>query len=302
MILRQSLEDQFLTLIEEPLRVIRKPPGQGPPIVLIDGLDECNSEHGQAEQMLLLHILHTSTTKVNPAFIVLVASRNEPHLTMTFNEIGISPDSIYLDESYRPADDIRLFLSAEFSRIRATHSLRDILDANWPLPTDFDSILNKSSGQFIYAATVMRFIANSAASPKRNLEIVLSLRVAPNISPFATLDSLYTYILSQADDWESVRDILAADKVLNTASWILLPLDVALSPFGHTKDDIASHFSKLVAILKFDLKSSSLTVFHASLDDFLYDENRAGKFYIDMNAFACRLALLHLKQAPDLGM
>lgn len=301
-ILRQPIRDQFSALIHKPFGSIRETSGKERLVILIDGLDECGSDSGKLEQTSLLRVLHDLTMQGDHAFMILVASRTEGHLTMTFNEIGISPDSIYLDESYRPSDDIQAFLTQEFSRIKQTHGLRDTLDANWPHSADLDFITKKSSGQFIYAATVTRFVANSTASPKRSLEIVLGLRPVAKTSPFATLDTLYAFILSQAEDWKSVQDILAAQRVISLRSWKASSTSImtVLFPLGYIPDDIHSSLSDLTSIVQFKHWKRELTVFHASLNDFLYDRSRAGSFYIDLNAFACRIAPLHFKQVTNL--
>ena len=183
------------------------------------------------------------------------------------------------------------------------HNLRDSLPKDWPPPSDIDAIVEKSSGQFVYPATVARFIGDSPASPKRSLEIVLGLRPPTRTSPFATLDSLYMYILSQAEDWSSIRDILASQAIFAIISrWIPgLHLTTLLHPLGYTEEDILSSLSDLTAIVQFRAKDSQLTVHHASLNDFLFDKARAGDFYIDVNAFACRLAPLHLMLSATAG-
>jgi len=218
------MRDQFSALIITPLQYIEPTSENKPLVILIDGLDECSSGNGKEDQASLLNILHDMATRsIGTSFIVLVASRTEAHLTKAFKKIGCHPASIYLDESYRPSDDIRIFLTHEFAEIKQTHSLGDSLPEGWPASSDIDAIVEKSSGQFVYPATVTRFISDSAASPKRSLEIVLGLRLPTKTSPFSTLDSLYLYILSQAEDWNSVRDILAMQKILSSSIYTIDP-------------------------------------------------------------------------------
>ncbi|KAF5326717.1 hypothetical protein D9619_004068 [Psilocybe cf. subviscida] len=295
----QALYDQFEYLINNPVRsIINLCVDQWPVVILIDGLDECDS--GRHEQQMLLRVLHHLVSSKNSPFIVLVASRPEPHLTMSFNEVGSCAESIFLDENYRPSDDIRLFVVAELARIKNTHHLGRTLDEHWPSKSNVNEIVDKSSGQFIYAATVLRFIASSSASPAHSLGKVLGLRPVAKSSPFAQLDAIYTYILSQVEDWEPAKDILAA-KIFSTQNhgefrYILTPI---LCSLGYAVDDIDSHTSDLVAIVQFKHQPNRLQFYHASLGDFLCDSTRSGVYHIDLTAFTERLAIAHIKGIHD---
>ncbi|KAF5327325.1 hypothetical protein D9619_004015 [Psilocybe cf. subviscida] len=320
LILNQALADQFEHLIKDPVHSLIKHSAlfehpinnpvrtiihplvyQWPIVILIDGLDECNSA-GKREQEVLLRVLHGLVSSENSPFFVLVASRPEPQLTMTFNEIGSYVGSVFLDEDYRPSDDIRLFVVAELARIKNTHHLKRTLDKHWPSDNSANSIVDKSSGQFIYAATVLRFIATSSASPAHSLDKVLGLRPVMQSSPFAELDTIYTYVLSQAEDWEAAKDVLAAQIFNSAYSSTLVKvhgppvrLDIALQPLGREPDELASYTSDLTAVVGSGHLGEKLIFYHASLSDFLRDSTRSGVYHIDLGAFTERLAVAHIK-------
>ncbi|KAF5327762.1 hypothetical protein D9619_004086 [Psilocybe cf. subviscida] len=302
----QALLDQFEHLINNPVRSIIHPSvHQWPIVILIDGLDECDSA-GKHEQDVLLRVLHGLVFRENSPFIVLVASRPEPQLTMTFNEIGSSAESVFLDENYRPSDDIRLFVVAELTRIKNTHHLRGTLDEHWPSDSSINSIVNKSSGQFIYAATVLRFIATSSASPAHSLDRVLGLRPVMKSSPFAQLDAIYEYVLSQVEDWEAAKDVLAAQIFKSTYFNALaalygppIKLEDTLQPLGRKPDELVSYTSDLTAVVRFNHNDDELTFYHASLTDFLCDSTRSGVYHIDLGAFTERLAVAHVEGIRD---
>lgn len=153
----------------------------------------------------------------NSPFIILVASRTGSHISMAFNEIGMCKRSILLDDSYRPSDDIRRFVIGELARVKSTHPLCHRLPAHWPSDIVVNTLIEKSPGQFIYAATVMRFVADSSGSPEISMEKVSGLFVVKTKSPFAELDSVYSYILSQTEEWETVQDVLAAQAILSNS-------------------------------------------------------------------------------------
>ncbi|KAF5314300.1 hypothetical protein D9619_011863 [Psilocybe cf. subviscida] len=164
---KASAEEQFKQLISSPIHMVHKSsPIHRPIILIIDGLDECDNRR---QQELILRALLALVEESNIPVRVLVASRAEHHLAMFFNKLGNSAESIFLDADYRPQDDIRHFITAKFNEIKKVHSLAHTLGENWPAEADIDAIANKSSGQFIYAATVMRFIEYSTASPALSL-------------------------------------------------------------------------------------------------------------------------------------
>ncbi|KAF5330937.1 hypothetical protein D9619_005179 [Psilocybe cf. subviscida] len=296
-IFNQAVHDQFKHLIKDPFRAMMhhdRSVGQWPIVILIDGLDECDSA-GKHEQQILLRVLRCLVSYENSPFIVLVASRPEPHLTMAFNEVGSCMESIFLDEDYRPSDDIRLFVVAELARIKNTHHLGHALGAHWPSKNSIESIVDKSSGQFIYAATISRFIANSSASPAHSLDRVLGLRPVTKSSPFAQLDGIYTYVFSQVEDWEAAKDVLAAQifKSIGDADSVLF--DGILQPLGYEVDELASYISDLTAVVRSSRMGKGLEFYHASLSDFLCNSTRSGIYHIDLSEFTERLAVAHIK-------
>ncbi|KAF5330491.1 hypothetical protein D9619_005182 [Psilocybe cf. subviscida] len=298
----QGVHDQFEHLIKDPFRAIMHHDSsveQWPIVILVDGLDQCYSA-GKHEQQILLRVLCRLVSYENSPFIILVASRPEPHLTMAFNEVGSCVESVFLDEGYRPSDDIRLFVVAELARIKNTHHLGHALGAHWPSENSIKSIVDKSSGQFIYAATILRFIANSSASPAHSLDRVLGLRPVTKSSPFAQLDAIYTYVFSQAEDWEAAKDVLAA-QIFNSTyfSFIPMPLGSILQPLGHEADELASYTSDLTAVVRSEHMGKELVFYHASLSDFLCDGTRSGIYHIDLNEFTERLAIAHIKGFCD---
>jgi hypothetical protein len=97
---------------------------------------------------------------------------------------------LVLDEKYHPDDDIRLFLAESFESVKRTHELR--FPRDWPTRNDIDHLVCKSSGLFIYAATVVKFLRSSRGRPKEQLDIILGITAAGAATPFAELDALYS--------------------------------------------------------------------------------------------------------------
>ena len=74
--------------------------------------------------------------------------------------------------------------------------------------------LDKASGQFIYPATVLKFVGDPNYRPTGRLDIIASMpAISPSalaLKPLALLDQLYSQILSTSSDKQSTLDILTA--------------------------------------------------------------------------------------------
>jgi hypothetical protein len=93
--------------------------------------------------------------------------------------------------------DIRKFLEKEFVEIRRVHRLGQHLPHAWPDQKAITSLVERSSGHFIYASTVIRYIRSPKHRPDDRLEVILRLRPPQEGDrPYAQLDALYTLIFA----------------------------------------------------------------------------------------------------------
>ncbi len=84
--------------------------------VIIDALDECDSEQDQKTFLTLIG-KELASRKIPLRF--LICSRPEPHIQEAFNTDIMKRITrvLILDETFQPNDDIRKYLQDEFSRI-----------------------------------------------------------------------------------------------------------------------------------------------------------------------------------------
>ncbi|KDR78494.1 hypothetical protein GALMADRAFT_30699, partial [Galerina marginata CBS 339.88] len=155
-IFTRSLETQMDSLILQPLKQVFQHRQLGeadtPMVIILDGLDECGTPEAQ---QYILRLMADSVSKFPISLCLLIASRPEKAIRDSFNNpplLAIT-DRLVLDEKYHPEDDVRLFLS-----VKRTHELRLLLPPSWPSNDDIDGLVLRSSGQFIYAATVVKFV------------------------------------------------------------------------------------------------------------------------------------------------
>jgi len=248
-------------------------------LIIIDGLDECFDPKVQQH---IVEVLANSQQQRQLPLIFLITSRPEQDISFAFSNgflRGVTT-RIALDDSYLPDDDIELFLTDKFQEIKSTHPRRACIPPQWPLPYVLKQLVIKSSGQFIYASTVIRYITSSRHKPTDRLDIILGIRPPQRDLPFSELDALYTQILAGVEDIERVLEILSC--VLLTG--------------GQTSDEIEKFLSLQpgdVELYLWDLHSlinhdpdpdQPIHVLHASLTDFLVDPTRSKTLWINPRA------------------
>ena len=108
-----------------------------------------------------------------------------------------------------PDKDIELFLTDKFQDIKSSHRLRAYIPPQWPLPNALEQLVRKSSEQFIYASTIISYVASTRHRLVDRLDIILGVRPPQRDLPFAELDALYTSILADIEDIERVLEILS---------------------------------------------------------------------------------------------
>ncbi|KAJ7118199.1 hypothetical protein C8R44DRAFT_878826 [Mycena epipterygia] len=246
-------------------------------VIIIDGLDECDGQNVQQETLRsICHAIHGKNLPIR----FLIASRPESHISEIFH----APP---LDRLHQPVnvhqsfEDIRKYLCDEFARIHREHRASMArVSTPWPTAKDIQHLVWESSGYFIYASTVIKFIDDKNFRPSDRLDIIMGLAEPDLESPFAALDQLYTQILSDAPGRPRILRILTVivakfDLRVDRIEMLLelKPGDIGLALRG---------LHSLVAIRFSDWDGGEfVTVHHASFLDFLNDPTRSGLFYIN---------------------
>ena len=160
-------------------------------LVIIDELDEC---HDNATQQLILRLLCETITIHKLPLRFSIGSRPESHIRDSFDQESLYTITrrVVLDETFDPGRDIQVFLQDGFAKICANNSILSHVEQPWPGEGIIDLLVQRSSGQFIYAATILKFVGADFYSPTKQLSLVLK----PDPTAFSDLDQLYTQILS----------------------------------------------------------------------------------------------------------
>ncbi|KAK1217669.1 hypothetical protein PQX77_019663 [Marasmius sp. AFHP31] len=295
-VLDAALEVQFCKLILEPVLSWsrqRSPWGfftdlPGSPvvsdIVVIDGLDECGNEETQTRILSIIQSAYQQAPLFPLRF--LICSRPESWLQEAFADEPLFQLSttIILDDSLAAHEDIRRYLRHHFHEIvtrRKYHQVR--FPTPWPSEADFEILVERACGQFIFVATVFKFITSAFKQPIEQLRIIIENIPPrrPGASPYQQLDILYDFILNVNPDYEEVRPILAAilvmpDRKMKTPACIDLML-------GLPDGQVAATLRGMHSVLDIRGSGDEIRIFHTSFRDYLVDQTRPGRFHINVD-------------------
>ena len=266
---------QFQMLIVDPLSKAKSE--HLPMAVVLDAIDECQNEESAADIISLITELQTKSYLPVRFFLT---SRPDPHILAKITSHQVSRMTHILAlQDVDVEDDIRVFLRHRFDEIHKKGTVMQSVDLPWPSPPNFESLVQKSSGLFVYAATVMNFLDDRNAHPVRRLEMILEVQASTSAPAYAALDQLYIQILTTAPNIKSLRDILGV--ILTLFDPLAIgDLEVLLMM---KSGEVLFALTGLHSIIFIPTdKSQSIAIFHESLRDFLTDARRSGRYFIDL--------------------
>jgi hypothetical protein len=233
-IISQSLEQQLQKLVIEPLKSTASSGSSAneeqltphlPFLIVIDGLDECENDKDQCALLnYISEIVHTH----HLPFTFLIASRPEPHIRHHFEHhtvLSTISHSLFLEESY---EDIETFLRDGFHQVRQGYHQNTmvIIDETWPSNNDILLLVDRSSGYFIYASTVLKFIDDPDTWPPDQLALVCrnpqnhslnsTISIAKSSVGFLTLTPSYSQSLHASPEhylFETLRLPLTSGRI-----------------------------------------------------------------------------------------
>ena len=251
-------------------------------LVIIDGVNECATEH---DQKRFLTLIGDALTRTNIPLRFLICSGPEAHIKETF-DMKIMQNitrAIVLDEKLalgEDGEDIWRYLETELFRIFSARNIR-------PLPsfTDIDHLVSKASGQVEYAPTVIKFIDDADSNSKEQLDIILKLPSVNSSSSHAQLDQLYIQILSQQPDVKFLSDIFVLVIAIAQPHIKFICRRLRISEV-----ELQRKLRKMHPLLR--ISSSTITTYYPSLYGFFLDKKRAGRYHID----PARVALVRFQE------
>ena len=250
-------------------------------LIIIDALDECQDEEpASALLSVLARYLHEI-----PLVKFFITGRPEPRIRSGFRLESLQPhtDILRLHEVERSSvdSDIRFFFQTQLTSIAKNRSDFDLTEV-WPSPADLNTLCEKAAGLFVYASTVVKFVASKNHQPTEQLATIVTLQQNTVQEGKSGLDQLYDEVLQMAFLHEQADDgrfYTWLRSVVGAVVLVFNPLSItALSSIlGIPKSKVSTALRSLHSFLIVPTNYQDQTpirVLHKSFPDFLTDPQR----------------------------
>ena len=265
-------------------------------VIVIDALDECVDDQPASA---ILSVLGRYVKLLLPVKC-FITGRPEPRIRSGFRLPLLEPfTQIFLLHEVKLStvdEDIRLYLQEKLTAVAKRRSDFDLPDP-WPCGKDLVAITKKSSGLFIFASTLVRFIESEHHEPNERLQLVIIQSDSTIHEGRAGIDPLYTQILVHA--FLNVKDTAVftnLKKVLGAVALAFNPLSLVqiAAILGVGTPLITRSLRHLHSVLLIPAEDSKeIRVFHKSFPDFLQDPDRCPdpRFFINSRSHHGEIAL-----------
>ncbi|KAL6790916.1 hypothetical protein J3E68DRAFT_443164 [Trichoderma sp. SZMC 28012] len=280
----RTLYDQWEKLILHPLGSISLEDDVQPILIVIDALDECDSEHDQG---VLIQCLAKLSALEKITFRIFITSRPENTIHLGFDRI-----TSYSRQDFTLHDIEESIVAADL-RLYYRHELTG-MDIDQSLITEetIDILARKSDRLFIHAATVCRFIRQGEIYAAKRLQDFLASQDSL-LEPERELDSIYTTILKNAfakfstlrpGEMEDLQ--LSYQKVVGSIVMLydrMSPTDFA-TMVGEPVENVTRLLKYLSSVLDVPQETSGkIYVLHTSFRDFLSDPQRSSSLHFSID-------------------
>ena len=312
LVARGSLISQLEALIVDPLSSTKLSC-----VIIVDALDECVDDQPASA---ILSVLGRFVKKL-PSVKFFITGRPEPRIRSGFRLPLLEPlTQVFLLHEVEMSsvdEDIRLYLEEKLTSAAKQRSDFDLTDP-WPCDKDLTTLTKKSSGLFIFASTLVRFIESEYHEPNERLQLIIAVPDSTVHEGRAGIDPLYAQVFLHAFS-NAKEDTVFADlrRVLGAVVLAFNPLSrrQIAEILGIKPSFITVRLRHLHSVLLVPHEDSKqIRIFHKSFPDFLQDPGRCSdpRFFIsspvyhaDM-AFGCLKLLKELKRnhcnLPDFAM
>ena len=282
---KESLCSQMERFIVGPLKAARIST-----LIIIDALDECRDKEPASA---ILSILSHYVDEI-PDVKFFITGRPEPRIRSGFQLRSLLPitEVLKLHEVKPEAvnNDIKLYFQTQLADLAETQNYFGSL-GDWPSQSDVEILCKKAAGFFIYASTVVKFVASENYPPAEMLTLITSLPQSTTEEGKSGVDQLYIKVLQHAfhnirnDD---VQFYTRLRSILGTVLLVLNPLSIKdlseLLKRHHTSPFIFKTICSLHSVLLVpDNMEDPILTFHKSFPDFLIDPERCEdrRFFVD---------------------
>lgn len=254
-------------------------------VFVVDALDECSDP-----QAIISMIRGIISNSPHIPFKFFLTSRPEQHIRSQFR--SGQPDihnivRLHDIDQHIVEQDIRHYCTLKLRKIQEDWAHSYDFPQQWPSETEIACVTKLAGKLFIYAFTAMQFIAEE--NPVSRLQGISRLDIVREQPLTVPLDKMYSLVLDNALNPElRTRDeILGTNRLL--AVLLTLRENLTISKLsdliGMATQEIKATLGRLHAVVYIptDDDQGTVTMFHASFEDYLTTPGRAPEpFRIDL--------------------
>ncbi|KIJ18101.1 hypothetical protein PAXINDRAFT_97605 [Paxillus involutus ATCC 200175] len=166
-------------------------------VVIVDALDECRDDEATS---VIIASLARYIQELEPLKF-LITSRPVHNIVGGFHATDLVTATQKLVLHEIPAEfterDIRVYLGEKLAAVAKAY----LIPRPWPSPSATTALVQKADGLFIFAATAVKFIGDSAGGEDPNIRMLSLLRsetLGAESSPYRFLGALYLQVLRSA--------------------------------------------------------------------------------------------------------
>ncbi|KZP26887.1 hypothetical protein FIBSPDRAFT_928332 [Athelia psychrophila] len=266
-VLDALLPEQFDRLIVKPLASIPTLPGDGPIVIVLDGLYECGQPDDWASLLELL-VVQTQSLPSNLRFII--TSRTVDGILDTGSSTVLH--SCIKSRELLPSSrsDISAYFTSRTQQIRRKNKY---LQVDWPGPIAIAELTTRAFGFFPWAVNASNFV--DALCPPKRLDFLLH---QPETN--SPLDELYNAALKSAGDWTDPDFVWYFRAIMGAI--LGSPIAISTTAIGRLLDrPLSTHLPPVMVIIRRLGPVLSygpvLQVLHPSFLDFLSSHERCGR-------------------------
>ncbi|KIN05290.1 hypothetical protein OIDMADRAFT_51101 [Oidiodendron maius Zn] len=283
-----SLRDQWDQLLFNPLSKLDGISSRETIVLVIDALDECDSDR---DIRIILRLLATTSSLTNIRLRIFITSRPEIAVRYGFSQIAEAERQVFILHDILPKivdRDLTLFFEHNFKIIREERGFA----INWPRTRIIRRLVEISCGLFIWASTACRFIREGRRLADKRISLLIN-DYRSGAGPEKQLDEIYITVLKDSiqqgyteEEKKELLDILR--DVLGSIVTLFTPLSV--KSLAHLLNIPPSHITETLADLHTifhipDQTDRPIRPHHPTFHDFLLDKDRCSDldFWVDEN-------------------
>ncbi|KAK0763152.1 hypothetical protein N5P37_004137 [Trichoderma harzianum] len=273
-----NLYNQWEKLVLEPLGLLESNSALRPLFIVVDALDECDDEKDIG---MLIECFASTIGNVKEIPIrIFITSRPELPIHLTLSRVSINLRQHFTLHSIEQAivdGDLRIYYQHHLSQL----SQRYMWNQHIILDDVIQSLVKKTHGLFIYAATACRFIKEGGRNSEKRL-LDLSAPGPSASEAEKELDDIYTTVLENSFSTElSSKEAIELQpefqKIVGSVMVLFdtLALTDLVNIIDGQKERVESMLSNLRSVL--DISEDDrrqVTILHPSFRDFLLNPGR----------------------------